>query len=53
METDSRLESFRQLRKEIRGSKEYLIVGIDIAKEQHNAFFWHRSGEDVVATVGI
>jgi transposase len=36
---DSRLEEFRQSRKKIRGSKEYLIVGIDVAKEKHNAFF--------------
>jgi len=34
-----RLEEFRQFRKEIRGSKEYLIVGIDVAKEKHHAFF--------------
>ena len=34
-----RLEKFRQFRKEIRGSKEYLIVGIDVAKEKHYAFF--------------
>ena len=30
---DIRLEQFRQLKKEIRGSAEYLIVGLDIAKE--------------------
>ena len=35
---DIRLKEFRQLRKEIRGSKEHLIVGIDIAKENHRAF---------------
>ena len=28
-----RLEQFRQLKKEIRGSKEHLIVGIDVAKQ--------------------
>ena len=33
-----RLERFRQLKKEIRGSKEHLIVGIDVAKQRHNAF---------------
>lgn len=48
METDSRLESFRQLRKEIRGSKEYLIVGIDIAKEKHNAFFGTADGKTLL-----
>ena len=31
----SRLEEFRQLRKEVRHSEEYLIVGIDIAKDRH------------------
>lgn len=36
---DSRLEQFLQLKKEIRGSEKYLIVGIDAAKEKHNAFF--------------
>ena len=48
MQTDSRLESFRQLRKEIRGSKEYLIVGIDIAKEKHNAFFGTAQGKTLL-----
>ena len=36
---DIRLKGFRQLREEIRGSREYLIVGIDVAKEKHHAFF--------------
>ncbi len=35
---DSRLGQFHQLKKEIRSSTEYLIVGLDIAKEKHNAF---------------
>ena len=42
---DIRLEEFRQLRKEIRGSKEHLIVGIDIGKEKHNAFFGTATGK--------
>jgi len=29
---EKRLERFRQLRKEIRGSQDYLVVGIDIRK---------------------
>jgi transposase len=41
----TRLESFRQLRKEIRGSNEHLIVGIDVAKEKHNAFFGTATGK--------
>ena len=28
----SRINVFRQLKKEIRGSKEYLIIGLDIGK---------------------
>jgi hypothetical protein len=30
MINDNRLKEFRQLREEIRGPKEYLIVGIDV-----------------------
>ena len=41
----SRLEGFRQLREEIRGSREYLIVGIDVAKEKHHAFFGTATGK--------
>jgi transposase len=40
-----RLEEFRQLKKEIRGSKEYVIVGIDVAKDKHNAFFGTATGK--------
>jgi transposase len=40
-----RLEQFRQLKKEIRGSNEYLIVGIDVAKDKHNAFFGTATGK--------
>jgi len=34
-----------QLRREIRGSGEYLIVGIDIAKDKHHAFFGTATGK--------
>jgi transposase len=48
-ETDHiRLEEFRQLKQEIRGSKEYLIVGIDVAKERHHAFFGMATGETLL-----
>jgi len=40
-----RLEEFRQFRKEIRGSTEYLIVGIDVAKDKHYAFFGTATGK--------
>jgi len=41
----SRLEEFRQLKEGIRGSKEHLIVGIDVAKERHKAFFGTATGK--------
>jgi transposase len=48
-ETDHiRLEEFRQLKQEIRGSKEYLIVGIDVAKERHHAFFGTATGKTLL-----
>jgi len=40
-----RLKEFRQLKKEIRGSKDHLIVGIDVAKDKHNAFFGTATGK--------
>jgi transposase len=44
----TRLESFRQLRKEIRGSSEHLIVGIDVAKDNHHAFFGTARGKTLL-----
>jgi len=43
-----RLEDFRQLKKEIRGSKDHLIVGIDIAKDKHKAFFGTATGQTLL-----
>ena len=40
-----RVEQFRQLRKQIRGSENYLIVGIDVAKHKHHAFFGTATGK--------
>ncbi len=40
-----RLQEFRQVKQEIRGSDQYLIVGIDVAKERHNAFFGTANGK--------
>jgi len=40
-----RLEQFRQLKKEIRGSEEHLIIGIDVAKQKHNAFLGTATGK--------
>lgn len=45
---DSRLWAFRQLKKEIRGSSEYLTVGIDIAKDHHVAFFGTARGKTLL-----
>jgi transposase len=44
-EDRSRLEEFRQFRREVRGSREYLLVGIDIAKDKHYAFFGTAQGK--------
>ena len=44
-EDRSRLEEFRQFRKEVRGSSEYLLVGMDVAKEKHYAFFGTAQGK--------
>jgi transposase len=45
-ETESRrLDQFRTLRQSIRGSDKHLVVGIDIAKERHNAFFGTATGK--------
>lgn len=43
-----RIEKFRQFKEKIRGSKEYLIVGIDIAKEKHYAFFGTADGKTLL-----
>jgi len=44
----NRLEEFRQLRQEVRHSEKYLIVGIDIAKDQHHAFFGTATGRTLL-----
>ena len=44
-EDRTRLEEFRQFRREVRGSKEYLLVGIDVAKDKHYAFFGTATGK--------
>ena len=44
----NRIERFRQFRREIRGSEGYLLVGIDIAKEKHHAFFGTATGKTLL-----
>ena len=46
--TLSRLREFRQHKKEIRGSDRHLIVGIDVAKEKHHAFFGTATGRSLL-----
>ena len=43
-----RLKEFRQLKKGIRGSKKHLIVGIDVAKDKHHAFFGTATGKTLL-----
>lgn len=42
-----RLTLFRSLRNSVRGSEKYLLVGIDIAKNTHHAFFGTPNGRTV------
>ena len=48
VEESNRVKEFRQIKKEIRGSKEHLIVGIDIAKDKHHAFFGAATGKTLL-----
>jgi len=48
VEESIRLEEFCQLKKEIRGSEEHLIIGIDIAKDKHHAFFGTATGKTLL-----
>jgi len=43
----SKIERFRQFRKEVRGSQRHLIVGIDVAKSKHHAFLGTATGKTV------
>lgn len=44
MDERSRLAEFRQMKGRIRESGDYLVVGIDVAKERHNAFLGTSGG---------
>jgi transposase len=44
----SRVREFRQLKKQIKGSKAHLIVGIDVAKERHHAFLGTVDGKTLL-----
>ncbi len=45
---DIRLKEFRQLKREIRGSRDHLVIGIDIAKDRHHAFFGMPTGKTIL-----
>ena len=45
---DNRLQEFRQLKNEIRGSTHHLVVGMDIAKDNHTAFFGTPAGKTLL-----
>jgi hypothetical protein len=48
VEESNRVKRFHQLRKEIRGSKEHLIVGIDVGKDSHHAFLGMATGKTLL-----
>lgn len=48
MDESSRLRAFRQMKEVIRGSETHLVVGIDIAKERHHAFFGRSDGKTLL-----
>jgi transposase len=48
VDESTRIKEFRQLKKEIRGSEGYLIVGIDIAKDKHHAFLGTATGKTLL-----
>jgi len=43
-----RREQFCQIQSEIRGSNEYLVVGIDVAKDKHHAFMGIGTGKSLL-----
>lgn len=42
---NERLEQFKQLRNSVRGSEKVLLIGIDVAKNNHHAFFGTPNGK--------
>jgi hypothetical protein len=43
-----RHQQFCQLKEQIRGSSEHLIIGIDVAKEKHHAFMGTATGKSLL-----
>lgn len=50
MKDTRRIDRLRQIKTSIRGSDHYLIVGIDIAKDKHYAFFSNANGKSFLRT---
>ena len=44
-----RKEQFSQIISEIRGSDDYLVVGIDVAKDKHHAFMGSATGKSLLS----
>jgi len=44
----NRYTAFCQFRTSVRGSRDYLLVGIDVAKERHHAFFGTATGKTLL-----
>jgi len=48
IEDTIRREQFCQIKSEIRGSDQYLVVGIDVAKDKHHAFMGSATGKSLL-----
>ena len=48
IEDTIRREQFCQIKSEIRGSDDYLVVGIDVAKDNHHAFMGTATGKSLL-----
>lgn len=44
----TRWEQFCQIQREITGSDQYLVVGLDVAKDKHHAFMGTASGKTLL-----
>ena len=44
----NRMAYFNQFKKDIRGSSEYLIIGIDIGKDKHHGFMGTATGKSLL-----
>jgi len=43
-----RFEQFNQIKKEIRGNENYLLIGIDVGKDKHHAFMGMATGRTLL-----